>query len=68
MSGEQQVKTIQQRIETGTGGYMPRYVVNEVAGTDGRFTLTTNIQARRHTEHYLAHFDLSRDCVAAVQD
>ena len=35
MSGEQKISTILQNIETGVGGYMPRYVVNEVADKDG---------------------------------
>ena len=62
-SGEQKIVTTLQHIETGVGGYMPRYVVNEVAEEEGRFTLTASIQSRDFREHYLAHFDLSRDCL-----
>ena len=41
---------------------MPRYFVNEL-GEDEGFTFTVNCQANNCHDHYIAHFEMSKECV-----
>ena len=48
-------------IQTGIGGYMPRYISQVIDGGQS-FSMTTICQNDPGTSHYLAHFVLNERC------